>query len=395
MTTSAELLPAKTRSLLPWIALGAVAILTLCVLIWPPTTSMADLRVYYAAARGLVDGDDIYTVNQKYPGMGLGFTYPPFAALVMVPLAIGEHFARLLMTLLSAVSLMVIGAVTVRALRPTWSRDWMLLGGLICAAAGLVLEPVWSTFGMGQINLILLALLLFDLLGHTPRRFRGILVGVATGIKLTPGLFIVFLLVTRRFREAAIASAATAGTLVIGWFAMPGPTVDFWSRYIFDPSRPGPRHYISNQSVRGTIARLIGNSGLTGPLWLLAATIIGIAGLTLARRLYFAGRPLDALVASAFTGLLVSPISWSNHWVWALPAAAVVWSWAARSNALKVFAAAWTLVFALGLPWWAPFARDQELHLNFWQTLVGDSYTIAGIALLGVGLVLSGKTVRR
>jgi alpha-1,2-mannosyltransferase len=374
----------KTRNLLPWFVLGGVAIIAACVAIWPPSTSMGDLRVYYAAAKGFVDGDDIYTVNQKYPGMGLGFTYPPFAAMVLTPLAIGEHFARLLMTLASAVSLLVVGSVTTRALRPQWSRDRLIGAGLVCAAAGLLLEPVSATFGMGQINLVLLALLLVDLLGYTPRRFRGVLVGVATGIKLTPGIFIVFLLVTRRFREAAVASAATAGTLLLGYLVMPGPTVDFWTKYIFDPSRPGPAHYISNQSIRGMIARLTENSGATGPLWLLAATIVGGAGLVTARHLYRAGRSLDALVATGFTGLLVSPISWSNHWVWALPATAVVWTWVGRSWPLRIFAAAWTAVFALGLPWWAPWARDQEFHHTFPQALMGNSYMIAGIALLAV-----------
>jgi alpha-1,2-mannosyltransferase len=238
---------------------------------------------------------------------------------------------------------------------------------------------------MGQINLVLLALLLLDLLGHTPRRFRGVLTGVATGIKLTPGIFIVFLLVTRRFREAAIASAATAGTLVLGWLVMPGATTDFWTRYIFDPSRPGPAHYISNQSMRGTIARLTENSGATGPLWLLAASIVGAAGLVIARRLATARRSLDALVVTGFTGLLVSPISWSNHWVWALPATAVVWTWVGRAWPMRIFAAVWTLVFALGLPWWAPWAHDQEFHHNFPQALIGNSYLIAAIALLAVG----------
>jgi alpha-1,2-mannosyltransferase len=382
MTTSPVLRPARTRNLLPGFALAAGAIVTLCVLLWPPSTSMSDLRVYFAAAKGFVDGEDIYTIHHQYPGMGLGFTYPPFAAIVMAPLAIGEHFARLLMTISSAISLLMIGSVTVRALRPQWSHDRLIGAGLVCAAAGLLLEPVSSTFGMGQINLVLLALLLVDLLGHTPRRFRGVLVGVATGIKLTPGIFIVFLLVTRRFREAAFASAATAGTLLLGWLVMPGPTVEFWTRYIFDPGRPGPAHYISNQSLRGTIARLTENSTLTGPLWLLTAAIVGFAGLSIARHLHGGGWRLEAIVVTAYTGLLVSPISWSNHWVWALPATAVVLSWAGRSRAMKAFAAAWTLVFVLGLPWWAPWARDQEFHHNFLQTLVGDSYAIAALTLL-------------
>jgi alpha-1,2-mannosyltransferase len=246
----------------------------------------------------------------------------------------------------------------------------------------LALEPVRSTFGMGQINLVLLALLLVDLLGHTPRRFRGILIGVATGIKLTPGIFIVFLLVTKRFREAAVATAATAGTLLLGYLVMPGPTVDFWTRYIFDPGRPGPAHYISNQSIRGAIARITHGSTMTAPLWLLGAMILGTAGLLIARRLYAAGRPLDALVATGLTGLLVSPISWSNHWVWALPAVAVVWSWAGRSMAMKVFAGAWTVVFLIGLPWLAPWAHDQEFHHTLPQALVGNSYAITAIAFL-------------
>lgn len=387
MTSSPVLQPAKTRNLLPGFALAAAAFVTLCVLLWPPSTSMSDLRVYFAAAKGFVDGEDIYTIHHQYPGMGLGFTYPPFAAMIMSPLAIGEQFARLLITLLSAVSLLVIGWVTARAVRPQWSRDRVLGAGLACAAAGLVLEPVSSTFGMGQINLVLLALLLVDLLGHTPRRFRGVLIGVATGIKLTPGIFIVFLLVTRRFREAAVASAATAGTLLLGWLVMPGPTVEFWTKYIFDPGRPGPAHYISNQSLRGAIARLTENSHLTGPLWLLGAMIVGCGGLLIARRLYDAGRSLDAVVATGITGLLVSPISWSNHWVWALPAVAVVWTWATRSRALQVFAGVWTLIFALGLPWKAPWAHDQEFHHTFPQSLVGNSYTIAAIAFLVTGLL--------
>jgi alpha-1,2-mannosyltransferase len=395
MTTSPVLRPVRTRSLLPVLALGAVAVVTLCVALWPPTSTMSDLRVYFAAAKGFVDGEDIYTIHHKYPGMGLGFTYPPFAAMIMAPLAIGEQFARLLITLLSAVSLLVVGWVTARAVRPQWSRDWALGAGLACAAAGLVLEPVSSTFGMGQINLILLALLMVDLLGHTPRQFRGVLIGVATGIKLTPGIFIVFLLVTRRFREAAVASAATAGTLLLGWLVMPGPTVDFWTKYIFDPGRPGPAHYISNQSLRGVIARLTENSVLTRPLWLLAAMIVGCGGLLIARRLYDAGRPLDAVVATGITGLLVSPISWSNHWVWALPAVAVVWSWATRSRALQVFAGSWTLVFAVGLPWKAPWAHDQEFHHTFPQALVGNSYTIAAIAFLVTGsLTLAARPDR-
>lgn len=337
----------------------------LCLLIWSPSDSMSDLRVYYAAARGLIDGEDIYTVHRNYPGMGLGFTYPPFAAIVMAPLAIGEEFGRLLMTLLSATSLLVIGWATMRH---------SLAAGAALAFAGLLFEPVRSTFGLGQINLILMALLLVDLLGHLPRRYRGILVGVATGIKLTPGIFIVFLLVTRRFREAAMACAATAATIAIGWLVLPGSATAFWTRYIFDPGRPGPAHYISNQSLRGATTRITETP--TSPLWLLKAMIVGAVGLLTAKRLHERGLRLDAVVVTAFTGLLVSPISWSNHWVWALPAAVALWSHR------RTFAAVWIAVFAVGLPWWMPFSDDREFDLTFLQSLAGNAYAICAVLLL-------------
>jgi alpha-1,2-mannosyltransferase len=397
MTTSPVLRPAPARSRLRPIGsvAGALALLAGILLIWPPTSSMSDLRVYFAAARGFVDGQNIYEVHHQYPGMLLGFTYPPFAAIVLAPLAVGQEFAKLLLTLVSGISLLAIGSMIARALRPQWSKDRLMLAGLVCAAAGLLLEPVSATFGMGQVNLLLMALLMADLLGHTPRRFRGVLVGVATGIKLTPGIFIVFLLVTRRFREAAIASATTAATILLGYLVMPGPTVAFWTRCIFDPTRPGPAQYISNQSLRGAITRITRNSDLTGLLWLLAAAVTAVAGLAVAKRLHGLGRPLDALVVTGFAGLLVSPISWSNHWVWALPATAVVWSWATSAyrlgNGGRVFAAAWTVVFALGLPWMAPWADDKEYHHTFLQALVGNSYTLAGIVLLAVAWFTTAK----
>ncbi|TDW17753.1 glycosyltransferase 87 family protein [Kribbella kalugense] len=370
-----DLVPPRVRrgAPVPVLVLAATILPLICVLLWRPSYPMSDLRVYYAAARGLLHGDDIYTVHHQYPGMGLGFTYPPFAAIVLAPLALGQEFGRLLMTLLSGVSLLVIGWTTAKAV------GWGRTAGLVIAFAALAFEPVWSTFGLGQLNLVLLALLMLDLLGHLPRRYRGILVGVATGIKLTPSIFIVFLLVTRRFREAAVAAGTTLATIVIGWLVMPGPATDFWTRYIFDPGRPGPAQYVGNQSMRGVIARITHNSAATMPLWLLAATVVGIAGLLTARRLYDRGLGFEAVIVTAFIGLLVSPISWTNHWVWVVPAAAVLW---ARRR--TVFATVWCAVFVLGLPWWMPFAGDREYSWTVVQSVAGDAYPLGALLLLYV-----------
>ena len=223
-----------------------------------------------------------------------------------------------------------------------------------------------STFGLGQINLILLALLLVDLLGHLPRRYRGVLVGIATGIKLTPGIFIVFLLITRRFREAAVAAATTVGTIVIGWLVMPGPATDFWTRYLFDPGRPGPAQYVSNQSLRGAIARMTEDSILV----VANSNDCRGGGTPHCRPTARTGAAARGVTATAVTGLLVSPISWSNHWVWAVPAAAVLWSHR------RTFATIWVTVFVLGLPWWMPFAGDREYDSTALQSVAGNAYLL-------------------
>ncbi|WP_350280316.1 glycosyltransferase 87 family protein [Kribbella sp. HUAS MG21] len=356
------------------LVLAATMLPVACLLVWHPwNADMGDLRVYHAAARALTDGRDIYDI----PGLGLGFTYPPFAALVFAPFAVGAGFARVLITLASAAALLVIGWTTARALR------WGSVAALGIAFAALVFEPVWSSFGLGQINLVLLALLMLDLVGPMPRRFRGVLIGVATGIKLTPGIFIVFLLITRRFREAAVAAGTTVATMLLAYAVMPKATTDFWTKYVFDPSRPGPAHYISNQSLRGAIARVTGNSATTVPLWLLAASIVGVAGLLVARRLHDRGLPFEAVVVTALTGLLVSPISWTGHWVWAVPATALVW---ARCSVLLSWrtagAAAMTFVFVTGLPWWLPFAHDQEFGYNAVQTVVANAYLLCAVLII-------------
>ncbi|MFD7161523.1 glycosyltransferase 87 family protein [Kribbella sp. NPDC059898] len=368
-----DLQPARVRrQAIP--VLAATMLPVLCLLLWHPwNATMGDLRVYHAAARAFVHGQDIYTI----PGLGLGFTYPPFAALLFAPFALGAGFARVLITLASAASLLVIGWTTARALR------WGPLAAVGIAFAALAFEPVWSTFGLGQINLVLLALLMPALVGRT--RFRGVLIGVATGIKLTPGIFILYLLMTRRFREAAIACGTTAGTLLLAYVVMPRATIDFWTKYVFDPSRPGPPHYISNQSLHGAIARLSGNSAV--PLWLLTATVVGVAGLLIARRLHDRGLEFDAVVVTALTGLLVSPISWTGHWVWIVPATALAWS---RCSAVLSWRTAWavvlTAVFVTGLPWWLPFAHDQEFHYNAVQTVVANAYLLCAVGLIGQAL---------
>ncbi|TDC27006.1 glycosyltransferase 87 family protein [Kribbella albertanoniae] len=362
------------------LSIGTAAFLALCIALWPPTKDLYDHRVYVAAAKALLHGQDIYTAHHASPDL-LGYTYPPFAALLMAPLGLlGTGAGRLAMTALSAVSLLIIGAATARALRPGWSTHHVLAAGLALAAAGLALEPVRMTFHYGQINLMLLAVLLIDLLGHLPR-FRGVLIGVATGIKLTPGIFIIYLLVTRRYREAATASAVTVATMVLGFLAMPDAARRFWGVYIFDPTRPGSSTLVSNQALRGVIDRLSGGPQGTAPLWIIAAVATLIVGFVTVRRAFDRGLLLESVLLTAAIGVLISPISWTAHWVWALPACALLWT-RATTVARAGLAALTTVTFGIGLPWLAPYMDDRELHHHGFELYLGNSYTICAVVLL-------------
>lgn len=380
-----------SRSLAWPIGLAVAGFLGLCVLLWPPTSLQFDLRVYAAAAGDFLDGADIYQSHLAHPEIGMAFTYPPFAAILFAPLAlVGTSAGRIIMVLVCGLSTLAIGPVSLRAVRPNLPIARLRVLGLAIGAAGIAFEPMRSTFGYGQINILLMLMLLVDLLGYLPPRYRGVLVGIATGIKLTPGIFLIFLLVTRRYREAATAAAATVATMVIGFVAMPSESIKFWGQLIFDPGRPGASHFISNQSMRGVVARLTAGSG--GPLWILFSLAAAIAGMYAARRAYNAGERFEAILLAGATGLLVSPISWTGHWVWALPICVLLWSrllpgarveLSARAKpAIAVLAAAWTVTTTLGLPWFAPYFGDREYTHQGLDLFLGNSYPIVAIAFI-------------
>ncbi|MFF1823268.1 glycosyltransferase 87 family protein [Kribbella sp. NPDC058245] len=372
-----------------FVSAASAAFVALCVALWPPTKDPYDLQVYVVAAHAVLNGQDIYTAHAGNPIL-LGFTYPPFAALLFAPLgAMSAGAGRLVMSVLSAVALLVIGSITVRALKPHWPKHRIVAAGIALGTAGLAIEPVRMTFHYGQINLMLVAVLMIDLFGVLPRRFRGVLIGVATGIKLTPGIFIIYLLVTRRYREAATAAAATAATMLIGFLAMPDAAWKFWTTYIFDPTRPGSSTLVSNQAWRGVIDRLSGGPQGLGPVWIIAVAGTVVLGFITVRRCYDRGRLLESVLLTAAIGLLVSPISWTAHWVWALPACALLWTrvfsagetWM-RARYRIALAALTTVTFGIGLPWLAPYMDDRELHHHGFQLYLGNSYAICAAVLL-------------
>ncbi|HKD99158.1 MAG TPA: glycosyltransferase family 87 protein, partial [Micromonosporaceae bacterium] len=285
-----------------WAIIGAVAaVVAAAAFAGPWGVTMLDLEVYRVGGRALLDGVDIYSV--RHPGTGLLFTYPVFSAMLLVPFTVLPlAVARVLLTLLSLSALFVIMHLMVRHIRGAPSLAW----SVPLSAAAIAAHPVWETFTFGQVNLILTALVLVDVL--VMRRRRGVLVGIAAGIKLVPGLFILYFLVTGQRRAALTAAVTTLVTVAAGFAVQPGPAWDFWTRYAFTPDRTGGIAYVANQSFLGVSARLLRDPHPPRALTLILGVAVVLFALAVARQLFRRGEELMAVAVIGIASLLASPV---------------------------------------------------------------------------------------
>jgi alpha-1,2-mannosyltransferase len=397
--------------------------------------SPVDLDVYRTAGR-VVQGVGVdYNPRAAaplyaWPGAGLQFTYPPFAALVFTVLTLPSW------PLLTHLSIGVNIAAAVAAV-------WVTLGGLDCrprlarlggtlliAGAVLWTEPVQRALYLGQIELVLMALILWDLCQPERRWWKGAGVGLAAGIKLVPLIFIPYLLLARRFREAAVAAGTFAATVLIGFLVVPGDSRVWWLRGLFiRGSRTGFVGWEGNQSLNGIITRLAGSIAAGKPLWLAAAAVTLVAGVLAAAQLDRSRHRVAGLVTCALTGLLVSPISWDHHWVWIVPAVALLavcgvrarswlrWAWLAGAALLAGLFGAWPGFlwhrpldlggFSMGFIWLPPNtnpgtyqrlgdkARYAEYHWHGFELVTGNLYVLSGLAGLAVLVVVALRSARR
>ncbi len=318
-----------------------------------------DFRIYMWGGHAVTHDTRLY-LNLAY---GHWFTYSPFAAVVFVPIAaLPLAVARIGWDLASVAAL---GYSLVLILKLAGYRPSRLAIAGVTAAA-MVLDPVYQTLFLGQVNLILLALILTDVWRVANGRDAGLSVGVGVGVaaavKLTPAIFIVFFLLAGKVKPAVIAAATFLGCGLIGLIVAPGASEQYWEHLFYDTSRVGAP-YISNQSPYAAAIRIAGGAAHVGAWYVVIPLALAAVGLAAATILARHGDWLGAAAVTGSTGLLVSPISWAHHWVWILPALVVL----VRSGH-RVVAGLGYLLFAVAPFWYTPRSGGPRIRLP----LAGD-----------------------
>ncbi|MFF3055733.1 glycosyltransferase 87 family protein [Streptomyces sp. NPDC057909] len=286
-----------------------------------------DLYVYYGTVDDWIrHGGRIY--DYLLPGTGYGFTYPPFAAVCMLPmLLVGRTGAVVGCVLLSV-------AASVLLLRgPLRELPLGRGGSVVTACLFVMLEPVRDTFSLGQVNLLLMALVYAD---GGRGRFAGVGIGLAAAFKLTPGIFIGYLLLTGRRRAAAVATGTAVAATVVGVLAAPSASWVFWTRALWDTHRVGALDYVSNQSLQGALARM----GAARPVWVSAVLVVLVLWAYRVRRATAVGDDEAGMALTGLAACLVSPVTWVHHLVWAVPAIALL----ARTGRRAVAAALYVVL---------------------------------------------------
>ncbi|MFV2113658.1 glycosyltransferase family 87 protein [Micromonospora sp. LOL_025] len=286
-----------------------------------------DLKIYMRAMDWWAAGNPLYDYVQPDRVQGeLYFTYPPFSALLLRPFALLPLGATVaIFTVLTGLAVVV---TTRWLLTPVIARHGLPRVFSLTVAVLLVLavESTRETITFGQINMLLVVLILADLLFAVPRasRWAGVGVGLATALKLFPGIFIVYLLVTRRWRAAAVASVTAAAATLLAAAVAPRDSWRFWTHELWATDRVGRTDYTGNQSLFGLLSRITAPEKPHQLVWLLLVAAVAGYGLWRAARAARAGDTLTGLALTGLVGSLVSPITWTHHIYWFIPAVVVL-----------------------------------------------------------------------
>ncbi|MDQ1181020.1 MULTISPECIES: mannosyltransferase [unclassified Rhodococcus (in: high G+C Gram-positive bacteria)] len=359
----------------------------------PNGSNWVDLHVYVDGSARLFSGDLYdFTYSEETPDFPLPFTYPPFAALVFYPLhflpfpVVGAAWMIATIAALYAVVRLAQGMVG----SGLWSGH---RAALLWTTVGLWTESMRTTLDYGQVNVFLV--LLAMLAARSARWWlSGALVGVAAGVKLTPAITGLYFLAQRRWAAAAFSAVAFAATVAISFLLVGSAATTYFTTLLGDADRIGPVGSVWNQSLRGALSRVAGQDVGQGPVWLVAAAVV-LAAAFLAWRTLARDDRLGTLVVVSFVGLMISPISWSHHWVWVVPMS--IWLMhgpLSGAPGARVLAGYWLVVTLIGVPWILSFEQPSiwDISRPWPLALAGSVYAVGTLALF-VWIAVVGRRV--
>ncbi|ATY16923.1 hypothetical protein CU254_39380 [Amycolatopsis sp. AA4] len=340
---------------------------------WP-----LDLEIYRSGARALAQGEDVYgPLPPTRAGLILPFIYPPFAAVVfLIFAAMPLPLSAMLML---AVSLAALCGTVYVVLRPHARRRTAVLAALLIGAGSLAFEPVRETLWFGQINLLLMALVVLDCLGPRTRLPRGVLLGLAAAMKITPAGFLLFFLLKKDFRAAVTTVITFVLAGVAGFVIAPDASAKYWfGGGLTGASGMSGSIFATNQTIQGAVHRF----GLPETPTLLLVAVLTLAALALAIPAMLRADPRMAFLLNTALILVCSPISWSHHWVWIVPALVL---FAARVHTRLAVAglAAVAAIFVIAPHAWLPKNGYLELSWGPVEHVVGNSYLLLALGFLG------------
>jgi len=309
-----------------------------------------DLAVYLRAGRMFAAGGGLYDQGWFGPPLvtPLPYTYPPLWAAVVAPASMFPW--RIVALGWTAADVMVLVWIVGLSFRETLGRAgpfrWITLSSLTVAFT--LTAPVGDVFRLGQLGILLTAACLADTVPDHPRLPRGVLVGVATAVKLIPGVFILYWLATKRWREASVSAATAVGLWLFAASLRPDLSREYWTDVIFRTNRVGGAEIASNQSLHGLLLRM----GWGGPgVYVVLALATLALGMRRASVAHARGDELAAACLVGIVGLLVSPVSWIHHAIWIVPLVGVLLG-DASDRRRWLLSAGLLLLFVLRVPEW-------------------------------------------
>ena len=375
----------------PYLLLLSVAVRLAVTYFAPNGTNFIDLHVYVDGSAAL-DGGGLYDFAYlpPVPPMPLQFTYPPFAALVFYPL----HFlpfplVGLCWQLGIVIALYGCAVVTLKLLGRYDRRSAMAW-----TALAIWLEPMRHLLELGQVGALLMLMVLAAVLS---RRWwvSGLLVGLAAGFKLTPAVAGLYFLGARRWGVVAASAVTFLGTVALSVLVLGAQGRFYFTDLLGDASRVGEVGLPTNQSMRGVVAFVTGRDDAYGPLLIGLIAASALVSL-LAWRAVGADDPLGRILVVMTFGLLVSPVSWTHHWVWQLPLIMWLLLGALRAHT-RVVGWVWLAVSFVGSPWLTMVAGESGWidGMSWYVALAGGAYVLGAFVTLAYVAGLPLATRRR